>query len=279
MAVRISVPDGLRPVADRVAYALGATGVRTAVVPSNQPADIRIVLATCAPDLFEEPSAVPRADVSGTAVLALPEPRDGLVGTDGPIALAGVEAGGRVAVSGRLRAEMLRVHRPDLEAVHFVDAAEARAALARGDVRAWIAPVRDVRSVGLGDDIGEVFEPTAWATEPGRGALVVDARSAEPEVRRLVEAMDEPDARAATYAEHRVPVLLGVAGGAPIGVVARPHGPLLRVRALVPAADGRRLVRAEVSGPLADPESAARRTADQLRARGALLLVEAGAAT
>jgi len=276
MAVKISVPDGVRPLADRVVHALGAAGVPTTVVLSSDPADIRIVLASRAPELFEESPGVARAAAGGTAVLGLPEPRDGLVGVDGPTALAGVEAGGRVAVCGRLRAEMLQVHRPDLEAVHYGDPGEARAALERGTVRAWIAPVRDVRSVGLGDDIGEVFEPTAWATEPGRGALVVDARTTDPDVRRLVEAMDEPDARAATYVEYRVPFLLGLAPSAPIGVVARPHGPLLRVRALVPASEGRRLVRAEVSGPLADPEGAARRTADELRARGALLLVEAG---
>lgn len=213
-------------------------------------------------------------DPTGSAVLPLPEPRDGLVTLPGRAgALAELEPGARVGVAGRLQSAMLAAHRADLTAVHVEGPEDARAMLEEGRLDGWITPVREARSVGAADWMREVFEPTSWATAAGRGVVVVDASQAADPVRGLLPALDDPGSRAAFAAELETLAALGVAVDAPVGVVARAHGRQLRVRALVASDDGRRLVRAEVSGPLSDPLGVGRRTAEILRARGALELL------
>ena len=89
----------------------------------------------------------------------------------------------------------------------------------------------------------------------------------------VLNRLDDAAARHALMAEASMMDVLGAASGAPVAVTARPHGPLLRVRALVPASAGRRLVRAELSGRLDEAEEVGRRVARQLMARGALDLM------
>lgn len=210
-------------------------------------------------------------------VLALVEPRDGLVVSEGgAVGLDDLSTGSVVGFSGQLRREMLGVHRPDLEARELDAVQRAPDLMERGEIDAWIAPVRELRSAGMADDIGEVFEPTSWASAAGRGTVLLDTSAAPDAVAAHLKALHDPRASAALAAELMVLEALGVDRDAPVGVMATPHGELLRIRALVPAANGRRLVRAEVSGSLADPAGAGRRTAALLVERGAEALLGSG---
>ena len=70
-------------------------------------------------------------------------------------------------------------------------------------------------------------------------------------------------------AERAVSLALGGSCSLPLGAYAELAGGELRLRALVAAPDGKRLARAECSGPAAEPEALGARTAELLRAQGA----------
>lgn len=269
MRVRLAIPKAYRPEAERLVRALARHDVQAELVAHGSEAELEL---RSAEGLTETPPP------GASLVLRLPEPRDALVAVRS-VTLEEVPEGGAVGFSGALRREMLGVHRPDLRAVGIEDAGTAADLLAAGDVDAWIAPVRETRRAGLAARTGEVFEPTSWATGAGRGVLVVLMTGRAPEALRDVSnELDDAGARAALTAELATLDALGAGHAARVGVMARPHGELLRVRALVPAAAGRRLVRAEISGSQADPRDAGRRTAAQLLDRGAAELLGAGSA-
>jgi porphobilinogen deaminase len=263
--VRLTSPAAYGPEADRVAGLLAQKGVE--VERGAGGVDGEVVLRVA-----EGVGHVPAT--STCAVLPLAEPRDVLVALDGRYKnLQSLPSGARVGIRGSLRSEMLGVHRADLQAVGVDDLEDGRRMLREGLLEAWILPVREARAADLADWMGEALEPTSWATMAGRGMLVLDASGASEDVRAHVRALDDPSARAALKSELVTLEALGVGPGAPVGVLARAHGRQIRVRALMPAADGRRLVRAEVSAALFEPEEAGRRTAALLRERGATQLL------
>lgn len=266
--VRLSAPEGFRPQFAALVRTLAEHDIDVTLVPPGAEAEIVLLPADQASGL-----RVPEHVV----VLGLPEPRDGLVvSEDGIVALDDLSSGSVVGFFGRLRREMLGVHRPDLEGREIEPSQRPPDLMERGEIDAWIAPVRELRSAGMADEIAEVFEPTSWASAAGRGTVLFDTSGAPDAVAEHLQVMHDPQARAALAAELMVLEALGVDRDAPVGVMATPHGELLRIRALVPAAEGRRLVRVEVSGSLADPADAARRTAALLVERGAEALLGSG---
>ncbi|MEX2467797.1 MAG: hypothetical protein WD995_12880 [Gemmatimonadota bacterium] len=265
MRVRLAAHEAFRPEAARVARALARYDVAVDIVGPDVDAELAL-----------RPVQGPQrpSDTPWCAVLALPEPRDALVTLEGRSAtLDEVPEDGTVGLSGRLRREMLAVHRPDLRVMQVENGTAVPQLLKRGRIDGWIASVREIRAAGLTDSTGEVFEPTSWATRAGSGALVLDCARTPDDVRARLTGLDAPAARASLDAELAVLEALDADQDAPVGVLARPHGELLRVRALVPAAEGRRLVRAEISGSLSAPAEAGRRTADLLLERGAAELL------
>jgi hydroxymethylbilane synthase len=268
--LRLAAATPFRGQAARLADRLTARGFTVTVVDADSDAELRL---TSAEGLAEMPTGP-------AAIIGLTEPRDALVtGPGGAASLSDLPAAARVALAGILRAEMLGVHRPELRDLRVEDAREAADLLDGGDVDAWIAPLGVVRAVGLGDTVREIFEPTSWATAVGRGSSVLRAQVGDEALAEILSELDEPAARAALRAEQVVLDVLGVGPDAAVGVLARPHGPLLRVRALIPARAGQRLVRAEFSGHLDDPTTAGRRIGEELIERGGLeLLAEAASA-
>lgn len=266
MTVRLAAPGLFAMEAERIRRVLEEAGLDTEVVEPESDAPLR--LRSAEGRLHDAPQG------PGGAVLGLAEPRDALVGASGTTSLEGLPAGSRIGLEGRLRRELLGVHRPDAVAVELGDPDEALAALEDGRIDAWIASVRVIRQAGAADRILEVLEPTSWMAAPGCGTLFVHVQP-DAAWAGVVQGLDEPAARQALLAEAAVVDALGSGFGGALAVTARPHGPLLRVRALVAAASGRRLVRAEVSGRLDEAQEVGGRAARQLVARGALQLIAA----
>ncbi len=266
MTVRLAAPGLFAAEAARVRRVLEEAGVDAEIVGPEADAQLRLCWAE---------GRIHRAPpVSEGAVLSLVEPRDALVGASGTTSMEALPAGSRIGFEGPLRRELLGVHRPDAVAVEIGSAEEALVGLEEDRIDGWIASVRVIRDAGAADRILEILEPTSWMAAPGCGTLFVQGVP-DAAWSGVVEALDEPAARQALLAEAAVVDALGAGPGDAVAVTARPHGPLLRVRALVAASSGRRLVRAEVSGRLDDAEEVGRRVARQLVARGALQLMAA----
>ena len=92
------------------------------------------------------------------------------------------------------------------------------------------------------------LDPWSFVPAPGQGALGVTARADDDSTTALLGEID--DARAATesVAERTIARRLGGSCDLPLGALARVDGSLVRVVAVVVAADGRRVLRREREG-------------------------------
>ena len=213
----------------------------------------------------------------GLAVAAYPpreDAADALISCHGD--LSALPRGARVGTSSpRRRAQLLRV-RGDLEVVPMRGNLDTRLGKVRGgEVHAAVVALAGLRRLGLADDDDGIYALPDMLPAPGQGALAVEA-AAGSAAALLVSDLDHAPTRAAVEAERALLRRLGAGCGLPLAARATCDGTRLLLTAAVFSADGRREVRAMVSGEAADPEALGARAADELVAGGAAELMGAG---
>lgn len=225
--------------------------------------------------LKDLPTEVP----DGLALVAVPErvdPRDVIVGpAEKDTTLESLPPGARLGTGSLRRQALARAFRGDLEIEGIRGNLDTRIRkVDEGRYDAIVVAAAGVLRLDLEDRIGEWLEGTAWLPAPGQGALAVVAREDDPGTRTVVEALDHPPTRAAVLAERTV--LEELEGGCqvPIGALGLPFDGGLRLWALVASPDGRRVVRFDQTGDIADPEGLGHAVADVLRRRGAMEILE-----
>lgn len=218
----------------------------------------------------------PDDDVATLAVLVREEPRDVLIPANGTSAtLATLPAGSRVGAGGLRRRSFLRAHRSDLVPVPPGNGGGPAHAIRSGSVDALVLGAAEARRLSLGHLASEALDPKAWVPSAGQGSLVLLGRR-DGGLPEGVFAMDHAPSRAALAAE--VACVAELPGGAdgPVGVLAVAHGQWIRIWGMVASADGRHVVRGDITGSMDNPEAAGAALAEVLLARGAGALIARG---
>jgi porphobilinogen deaminase len=157
-----------------------------------------------------------------------------------------------------------------------------------GDVLLWRGPeTTSLRTLPPGTRVGiagarrkafileghvaEFQDPKAWLPSPQQGAVAVLVEKSR--VGEIRGPLDHEPTRTAVVCEGALADGLG-AWRAPLGALALPSGPWLRLWAMLASPDGTRVVRGDLTGQLSEPEALAERMADYLRARGASELMQ-----
>ncbi len=219
---------------------------------------------------------VPARMPEGLAIAAVPEradPRDCLVTADGR-GWAHLPKGAVLGTSSvRRRAQLLRA-RPDLRFVPLRGNVDTRLRkILEEGLDGIVLAAAGLDRLGLGARISERLSPDLCLPDPGQGALLVQARSDQPELLALLARIDQPAARWELLAERAV--LAGLGGGCqvPVAALARVAGDQLTIDAAVAAPDGSQLVRRRLTGPVADALILGARLAGELLAAGAARLL------
>ena len=206
------------------------------------------------------------------AVLPREEVRDVLVTVPGdPTPLMSLSAGVRVGVVGMRRRALLAAHRPDLRGVTLtreeMDIILAGSTEDRPD--AVVISAIEARMAGLIESAVEALEPKSWLPAPGQGAVALLARHPIAEA----TALDHLPTRTAMRTELALLDALEAPADASIGCLAQPSGRWIRLWAAAASADGTRLVRSDLTGPLDEPEGLGLQVAQELNSRGYGLVV------
>jgi hydroxymethylbilane synthase len=106
---------------------------------------------------------------------------------------------------------------------------------------------------------------------PGQGALAVECRAADKEMRAALAQIEDASSRRAYEAEFALMVALGGDCALPFGALATVTSDGLRLRAMVATPDGKRVLRDEESGD--DPFAVAQTLAERMRKDGAADIV------
>jgi hydroxymethylbilane synthase len=220
------------------------------------------------------PTKQPDSLVLG-AILERGDSRDALVVRDGGDGLSGLASGARVGTSSlRRRAQLLAV-RPDLEVLDLRGNVDTRLRkLGEGQYEAVVLAAAGLTRLGHTKAITQFLPVETMLPAVGQGALCIEVRSDDEATRGLISMLDHSPTRQATQAERAF--LHRLEGGCqvPIGAYAEATEGVLRLRGLIAAMDGSRLVRDEIHGPTADAAQFATALAERMLSAGGEAILE-----
>ena len=163
---------------------------------------------------------LPTADPERLVLAAVPERedvRDVLVARDGH-KLADLSAGARIGTGSPRRAAQLRLIRPDLEVVAVRGNVDTRVGyVASGRLDGVVLAYAGLNRLGRIGEATEFFDPAEFLPAPGQGALAVECREDDAELRELLGALDHAPTRAAVTAERSLLSTLEAGCHAPVG--------------------------------------------------------------
>ena len=203
------------------------------------------------------------------------DPRDGVV-SPRYASLAALPRGAVVGTSSLRREAQLRGRYPGLEFRALRGNLDTRLAkLDRGDYDAIVLAVAGLKRLGLGDRVRAILEPEESLPAAGQGALAIECRAERTDLAGHLAALNDAATAACVRAERAVSRALGGSCQLPLGAFAQLEGEEIRLRGLVAAPDGSRIVRADARGPMREPERVGEQLAQSLLARGAEAILAA----
>jgi hydroxymethylbilane synthase len=198
-------------------------------------------------------------------VLERDDPRDALVGL-GALTLAVLPRGARVGTASlRRRAQLLRM-RADLAIVPIRGNVNTRLAkLEAGEVEALVLALCGLERLGRADAIGEILDVGVMLPAVAQGAIAIECRALDEEVRALLAPLHHEPTAACVLAERSMLAALDGSCRTPIAGLARIDGDRLGLDALLLSPDGATERRGSLAGPTADAAALGAALGEQLR--------------
>jgi len=184
--------------------------------------------------------------------------------------LAALPPGSVVGTSSLRRESQLRARFPQLHIEPLRGNVQTRLRkLDEGQYAAIILAAAGLKRLGLGNRIRALISSEESLPAVGQGALGIECRADRADVIALLQPLHHPDTAACVLAERALSRALAGSCQVPLGGYAEVQNGKLRLRGFVASPDGKRMMRAESTGDIADPEALGNRVADALRAQGA----------
>jgi hydroxymethylbilane synthase len=203
------------------------------------------------------------------AILRREDPRDAFV-SQRHASLADLPPRARIGTSSLRRQCQLKLRLPECETVALRGNVETR--LAKLDSEGYdaiILAAAGLKRLDLAHRITELLPPEISLPAVGQGAIGIECRQDDARINALLSVLhDEPTALCVS-AERAFNARLNGGCQVPIAGYAELSGKSLRLRGLVGAPDGRRVVRGEIEGPCSEAHALGVALAEDLLARGA----------
>jgi hydroxymethylbilane synthase len=193
--------------------------------------------------------------------------RDALIGRTAAT-VAALPAGAVVGSSSLRRGAQLLARRPDLTVKPIRGNVQTRLAkLDAGEFDALILAAAGLERLQLKHRITEHLSIEQSLPSAGQGALGIECAAGNQALIELLRPLNDVDVARCVGAERAVSRSLGGDCSLPIAAYAVLEGTAIRLRALLAAADGSRVLRCECTGT--DPEGLGAAAAQALRDQGA----------
>jgi len=218
----------------------------------------------------------------GLALAAVPgraDPAEALVTrADDVTGIGALAAGARIGTSSLRRVAQIRHLRPDLEVVPLrgnVPTRVAKVKQGRDGLAAALLASAGLERLELAGQIAQRLDPLEVMPAPGQGALGLEIRAGEENVRAALAPLEDPASARAVAAERSLLAALGGGCQAPVAafVGARGSGLGARLFGRVTAQDGSVQITASAVIDERDPAAAGVAVAGLLQAQGASRLL------
>ena len=177
--------------------------------------------------------------------------------------------GAVVGTSSLRRKAQLLAKRPDLEIRDLRGNVDTRLRkLDEGLYDAIILAAAGLERLGHGDRISSLIPADVCLPAVGQGALAIEARTEDKEVREMLSFLNDLNTKQATDAERAFLGLLEGGCQVPIGVHADVEGENIRIEAIIAALDGSTILRDTINGKADDAVSLGQQLGKKMLAAG-----------
>lgn len=177
--------------------------------------------------------------------------------------------GAVVGTSSLRRKAQLLAKRPDLEIRDLRGNVDTRLRkLDEGLYDAIILAAAGLERLGHGDRISSLIPADVCLPAVGQGALAIEARTEDKEVRDMLSFLNDLTTKQATDAERAFLGLLEGGCQVPIGVHADVEGENIRIEAIIAALDGSNILRDTINGKADDAVSLGKQLGKKMLAAG-----------
>lgn len=168
----------------------------------------------------------------------------------------------------RRKAQLLAV-RPDLKIVDLRGNVDTRLRkLDEGQMDAIILAAAGLERLGHADRICEIIPTTVCLPAVGQGALAIECRSDNKEVREMLAFLNDLPTKQATDAERAFLGLIEGGCQVPIGVHAEVENDNVKIEAVIASLDGSKVLRNNITGPAVNAADLGRKLGQQMLAEG-----------
>lgn len=168
----------------------------------------------------------------------------------------------------RRKAQLLAV-RPDLKIVDLRGNVDTRLRkLDEGQMDAIILAAAGLERLGHADRIREIIPTTVCLPAVGQGALAIECRSDNKEVRDMLAFLNNLPTKQATDAERAFLGLIEGGCQVPIGVYAEVENDNVKIEAVIASLDGSKVLRNNITGPAVNAADLGRKLGQQMLAEG-----------
>ena len=177
--------------------------------------------------------------------------------------------GAVVGTSSLRRKAQLLAKRPDLEIRDLRGNVDTRLRkLDEGLYDAIILAAAGLERLGHGDRISSLIPADVCLPAVGQGALAIEARTEDKDVRDMLSFLNDLNTKQATDAERAFLGLLEGGCQVPIGVHADVEGENIRIEAIIAALDGSTILRDTINGKADDAVSLGQQLGKKMLAAG-----------
>lgn len=168
----------------------------------------------------------------------------------------------------RRKAQLLAV-RPDLKIVDLRGNVDTRLRkLDEGQMDAIILAAAGLERLGHADHIREIIPTTVCLPAVGQGALAIECRSDNKEVRDMLAFLNDLPTKQATDAERAFLGLIEGGCQVPIGVHAEVENDNVKIEAVIASLNGSKVLRNNITGPAVNAADLGRKLGQQMLAEG-----------
>lgn len=177
--------------------------------------------------------------------------------------------GAVIGTSSLRRKAQLLATRPDLQIMDLRGNVDTRLRkLDEGLYDAIILAAAGLERLGHGDRITALIPPDVCLPAVGQGALAIEARTADDEVRSMLEFLNDLPTKQSTDAERAFLGLLEGGCQVPIGVHADVAGEQIKIEAIIAALDGSTVLRDTITGKVEDAVALGQQLGKKMLAAG-----------
>jgi hydroxymethylbilane synthase len=169
---------------------------------------------------YKDLPSLPATGITLAAVPAREDARDVLISRSG-LGLMQLPSGSLMGTSSPRRAARIHHLRPDLNILPIRGNIDTRLRkISDGDFDAGVLAAAGLKRVQRSDEITEYFTMEQLLPAPAQGALAIECRSEDMELRELLAQLDHPNTRLTTTAERAILIGIGATCSTAIGAFA-----------------------------------------------------------